>query len=38
MGKMMEKVGEMTHNAGLAEKGRAKREAQGFDPEMTTQS
>ncbi|KAF2477442.1 uncharacterized protein BDR25DRAFT_308370 [Lindgomyces ingoldianus] len=30
LGKLMEKVGHVTHNENLAEKGRAKREVQGF--------
>ncbi len=38
MGKVMEKVGHMTNNEGLVDKGRAKREAKGFDPEVTTQT
>lgn len=35
MGKVMEKVGHMTHSEGLVEKGRAKREAKGFGQEDT---
>lgn len=30
VGKVMEHVGGITHNEGLMEKGRAKREAKGF--------
>ncbi|KIW00611.1 uncharacterized protein PV09_07808, partial [Verruconis gallopava] len=30
MGKVMEKIGQMTHNEDMVEKGRAKREAKGF--------
>ncbi|KAF2248408.1 hypothetical protein BU26DRAFT_506121 [Trematosphaeria pertusa] len=30
LGKLMEKAGHVMHNEGLAEKGRTKREAQGF--------
>jgi hypothetical protein len=34
-GKLMEKIGQVTHNEGLQEKGRAKREAKGFGQEVT---
>jgi hypothetical protein len=33
---MMEKLGQVTHNEGMVEKGRAKREAKGFGQEETT--
>jgi hypothetical protein len=35
MGKIMEKAGHVMHNQNLAEKGRAKREAQGFGQETS---
>jgi hypothetical protein len=38
MGKMMEKIGHMTNNEGLVEKGRARRESKGFEGEQPAQS
>jgi uncharacterized protein YjbJ (UPF0337 family) len=38
MGKMMEKVGQMTNNEGLVEKGRARRASQGYKAEETVQT